>query len=94
MNSLRQLKTHVSEPYTLQLNSEWLAVNSERLAHLPDTNKTRARRDLISERVPDLSSSKWQLALVKFQQAFEIKEDSLSSFGPQIAARNQLEYAD
>lgn len=52
----------------------------------PDTNESRARRDLVPEGVSYLSSSKGQFSLVKLQQTLEVEEDSLSCFRPQIAA--------
>lgn len=36
-----------------------------------------------------MSSSERQFALVELQQTFEVEEDSLSSFRPQIAAENE-----
>lgn len=37
----------------------------DRVDRSPDTNESRARRDLVPERVSDLSSSKGQFSLVE-----------------------------
>ena len=47
---------------------------------LPHTDQARAGRDFIPEGVANLSCSKRQLALVEFQQTFEIHKYTLRSF--------------
>ena len=54
----------------------------------PDTNESRARRDLVPEGVSYLSGSEGQFSLVELQQTLEVEEDSLSCFRPQIAANS------
>jgi len=55
----------------------------------PDTDESRARRDLVPEGVSDLSSSEGKFSLVELQQTLEVEEDSLSGFRPQIAAESR-----
>ena len=52
---------------------------------VPDSDQSRSRGDLISERISNLGSSKRQLSLVEFQKPFEIQENPLCSFWSQIS---------
>lgn len=51
---------------------------------VPDSDQSRPRGDLISKRISNLGSSKWQLSLVEFQKSFEIQENPLCSFWSQV----------
>lgn len=57
---------------------------------LPDTDESRARRDLVPEGVSNLSSSKGKFSLVELQQPFEVEEHPLSCLRPQVPAKSQL----
>lgn len=88
VNSLRGNKGQL---YLYQYRHIILKLIGAAVALSPDTNESRARRDFIPEGVSYLSSSEGQFSLVKFQQALEVKEDSLSRFRPQIAAKQTNE---
>lgn len=51
---------------------------------VPDSDQSRPRGDLISKRISNLGSSKWQLSLVEFQKSFEIQKNPLCSFWSQV----------
>ena len=52
---------------------------------VPDSDQSRSRGDLISERISNLGSSKRQPSLVEFQKSFEIQENPLCSFWSQVS---------
>mmetsp|Transcript_11248 Transcript_11248/g.33777 ORF Transcript_11248/g.33777 Transcript_11248/m.33777 type:complete len:229 (-) Transcript_11248:449-1135(-) len=55
------------------------------LSELPNAQQPGAGSDLISVRLADLSSCKWQFPAVVVEEILEIHEDALSGFGPQEA---------
>lgn len=69
---------------------------------VPDADQTRSRGDLVSERISDLCSCKRQLPLVEFQKSFEIQENPLCRFWPQVpikisqtvATKEQLQFSN
>ena len=54
--------------------AEVLDLSKWELAH---SDQARSRRDLVSERVPDLSRREGKSALVELEQSFEVDEDAL-----------------
>ena len=87
VNSLQAGRVNVS-----LLKSSYCVVEDVRVwgFWIPDTDESRARRDLVPEGVSDLSGSEGKFSLVELQQPFEVEEHPLSCLGPQVAANSQL----
>jgi hypothetical protein len=69
---------------------ETYTAGSSRHRHSPHTQQSLLRRDLVSERFTDLSTSKGNTAVIEIEKTTKVDKVSLGSLGSEVSVEQRI----